>query len=132
VNRVLLALAKAAVSVALVAFIVRSVDGAALVAAMRRLPVSSLAAASLLLVVQAVIIGWRWHRIVVLLGGQLPPRDAVSWVFIGMFFNNALPTSVGGDAARIWLLRKGGAPLTLSLGSVAIERALAAAITRCD
>jgi len=122
VNRILLALAQAAVSVALVAFIVRSVDGAALLAAMRRLPVTSLAAAALLLVAQAVIIGWRWHRIVVLLGGELPPRDAVRWVFVGMFFNNALPTSVGGDAVRIWLLRKRGTPLRLSLGSVALER----------
>jgi glycosyltransferase 2 family protein len=118
----LLAVVKAALSVALVVWILRSLDVAALGAAVRRLTPATLGAAALLVALQAVIIGWRWHRIVALLGGRLMPGDAVAWVFVGMFFNSALPTSVGGDAVRVWLLRRSGAPLGLSLGSVAIER----------
>jgi len=122
VKRALLTVAKAAVSVMLIGAALHAVDAAALAGAARRLAPTSLVAAVALVAVQALIIGWRWHRIVVLLGGRLLPRDAVSWVFVGMFFNNALPTSIGGDAVRIWLLRKSGAPLALSFGSVAIER----------
>jgi uncharacterized membrane protein YbhN (UPF0104 family) len=122
VKRVLLTAAKALVSAGLIALALHAVDVAALAAAMRRLTPTSLAGALVLIVAQALVVGWRWHRIVVLLGARLPPRDAVRWVFVGMFFNNVLPTAVGGDAVRIWLLRKSGAPLALSFGSVAIER----------
>lgn len=121
-RRKALIVARVALSVALIAWILHSLDGAALAGALRRLAPAALAAAALLIALQAVIIGWRWHRIVALLGGDLSPARAVTWVLVGMFFNNALPTSVGGDAVRIWLLRKSGAPLGLSLGSVAIER----------
>ena len=127
-KRRLMALAKAMLSVVLVAAVVHSLDGAAVVAAMRRVSPAALVAAALLVTLQAVIIGWRWHRIVKFLGGDLSPRDAVSWVFVGMFFNSALPTSVGGDAVRIWLLRRSGAPLALSLVSVAIERGTGIAV----
>ncbi len=122
VKRFSLAVARAAVSVILIAAVLHAVDTTALAGAVRHLGATSLAAAAVLIAAQALVIAWRWHRIVVLLGGRLPPKDAVQWVFLGMFFNNALPTSVGGDAVRIWLLRKSGASLVLSIGSVAIER----------
>jgi uncharacterized membrane protein YbhN (UPF0104 family) len=123
VTRKLLALGRVTLSLALCAFIFHSLDIDALAAALRQLGLVALMAALLLIALQAVIIGWRWHRIVQLLGGRLLVREAVTWVFAGMFYNNALPTSVGGDAVRIWLLRRSGMPLALSLGSVVIERA---------
>ena len=74
------------------------------------------------IILQTTIIGWRWHRIVHLLGGVLAPGNAIYLAFVGLFFNQALPTSVGGDAVRVWALhRLGGAP-GLAFSSVAIER----------
>lgn len=122
VRRKLLALGRVTLSLALVAFVLHSLDGAALAAALRQLAPAAFISALLLIVLQAIILGWRWHRVVELLGGRLLPKDAVTWVFIGMLFNNALPTSVGGDAVRIWLFRRSGASLRLALVSVAIER----------
>jgi uncharacterized protein (TIRG00374 family) len=121
-KRRLMALAKATLSVVLVATILYPLDGAAIVAAMHQLAPAALAAAALLVALQGIILGWRWHRIVAMLSGRRALRDAVTWVFIGIFFNNALPTSVGGDAVRIWLLRKSGVTFGVSLGSVTIER----------
>ena len=121
-KRRLTALVKGTFSVVLVAAVLHSLDGAAIVAAIRQLTPAALGATVLLVALQTVIIGWRWHRIVTILGGHLAARDAVSWVFVGMFFNSVLPTSVGGDAVRIWLLRRSGATLGVSLGSVTIER----------
>ena len=121
-RRRLLQFLKAGLSVALVVWIARTLDGHALAAAMRQLAPATVAVAALLTAAQAMIIGWRWHRIVSLLGGRLPPLDALKWVFVGLFFNNALPTSVGGDAVRIVLLRRSGASFKLAAGSVAIER----------
>jgi uncharacterized membrane protein YbhN (UPF0104 family) len=121
-KRAWLALAKAIFSAALVVWVISSIDQGALVTGLRQRSFGPLMLAAALFVLQALVIGWRWHRIVEWLGGSLAPRVAIRWVFVGMFFNNALPTSVGGDAVRVWLLNRSGAPLTLSLGSVVIER----------
>jgi len=117
-----LGVAKAVFSVTLVAWVISTIERDALAATVSQLSVGSLMLAAALFVFQALVIGWRWHRIVEWLDGSLPPRDAMRWVFVGMFFNNALPTSVGGDAVRVWLLNRSGASLALSLGSVVIER----------
>jgi uncharacterized membrane protein YbhN (UPF0104 family) len=121
-KRTVLTLTKLLVSVGLIAWIGRSIDAAALMNALRLVSMSSLAFAAGLVALQSLTIGWRWHRIVALLGGKLPAHKAVEWAFVGLFFNNVLPTSVGGDAVRIWLLRSGGATLRLAVASVVIER----------
>ena len=43
-------------------------------------------------------------------------------VAIGVFFNQVLPTSFGGDGVRIWLLSKIEAPIDVALRSVVIDR----------
>ncbi len=45
--------------------------------------------------------------------------------FVGLFFNSALPSSVGGDAVRIWLLTRGGFPFERALGGILIDRSSA-------
>ena len=47
--------------------------------------------------------------------------------FIGAYFNNLLPTSIGGDAARIVLLSRSGLPKSEGAVYVATERILGAA-----
>lgn len=49
----------------------------------------------------------RWQMLSRMLGLGGSWRDYLSFYFIGMFFNLALPTSVGGDAVRAWYLAKG-------------------------
>lgn len=115
-------LLKIAVSALLLAWLSRSVDLAALRQAFGRLTVAACGLAVVLFVVQAAVLGWRWHRIVRWMDGRLAPVDAVRWVFIGLFFNQALPSSVGGDALRIWHLHRQGQGMALAVGSVAIER----------
>ena len=42
----------------------------------------------------------RWSRLLAAKGIHVPLRNLVSYFFIGYFFNNFLPTIVGGDLAR--------------------------------
>jgi hypothetical protein len=105
VKRALLTVAKAAVSVMLI--------GAALHASTPlRLPAPRVgwrptrAGCGCARAVQALIIGWRWHRIVVLLGG---PPAAPRRGELGLCRDvlQQCPSHVHrGDAVRIWLLRK--------------------------
>jgi uncharacterized protein (TIRG00374 family) len=45
-------------------------------------------------------------------------------VLIGHFFNQALPSSVGGDAVRIWCAYRAGLNLSAAANTVIIDRAL--------
>jgi uncharacterized membrane protein YbhN (UPF0104 family) len=71
--------------------------------------------------------GLRWQRLAALAGFGGRPRRYVAYYFIGMFFNLALPTSVGGDVVRAWYLaRQAEGPVTgrrgAALLSVLLER----------
>jgi uncharacterized membrane protein YbhN (UPF0104 family) len=78
----------------------------------------------------------RWRDIVMACGVALPTLTSLRYVFIGQFFSQVLPSTVGGDAARIWLLARGGAGWPRSIYSVMIDRVigvtvLAMVVTAC-
>ncbi len=56
--------------------------------------------------VQTVLAALRWQQIVSLCGRDLQFSTLLSFTLVGAFFNQTLPSSVGGDAARIWLVGK--------------------------
>lgn len=121
-RRVWVAAAKAGSSLALVAALVAAIDFGHFKLTVGRIGVPSLAAAAGLLWVQATLVALRWRAIVGRLGLNLPWVCGLRWVFLGMFFNQVLPTSIGGDAVRIWKLHRQGAAPGVALASVAIER----------
>lgn len=70
-------------------------------------PLWLLPAAGLMLA-QLLLAAWRWHLIALPLGERtaLPRR---SWMMlVSTFFNQTLPSVIGGDAIRIWLTRAHG------------------------
>lgn len=121
-KRALWLVAKATLTALLIWWVARSVDVHSITHTLGGLDASVLLLALLLTLSQALLLGWRWHRMVLLLGGALPPANAMRWVFMGLFFNQVLPTSVGGDAARVWKLHQSGASLKFAFGSVMVER----------
>ena len=66
--------------------------------------------------------GLRWHLL--LQAARVPVSAAASLraFAIGVFSNNFLPTSFGGDAARAWIVGRSGPPLVRALTSVAVDR----------
>jgi len=114
--------AKVSISLGLMAWVARSLDGQALWRAASGIGWPLLILAVALTVLQCVLLGWRWHRIIGWLDARIPPGDAIRWVFIGVFFNQAMPSSVGGDAVRIWYLHRQRVPAGVPFASVAIER----------
>jgi uncharacterized membrane protein YbhN (UPF0104 family) len=56
------------------------------------------------------------------LGGRWSFKNSLKWLFIGLFLNQALPTGIGGDAARMWALHRHGHSASVALGSVIAER----------
>jgi glycosyltransferase 2 family protein len=66
----------------------------------------------------------RWRIFASSLDLQGSYRSFVQMYFIGMFFNIGLPSLIGGDAIKAYILsRKSGKPLYLGLASVLQDRA---------
>ena len=74
------------------------------------------------LCIQTLLLAWRWREIAAVCGARLRPTAAIRYSFIGVFFSQVLPSTVGGDAARIWLMARGGAGWPTASYSVLIDR----------
>jgi len=61
------------------------------------------------LCIQVPLGALRWRDIAAICGSKLPLTKALRYGFIGQFFSQVLPSTVGGDAVRIWLMARGGA-----------------------
>lgn len=124
-RQVSFAIVKALVSCALLYVLFQTYD---IEAALKRVagvePRAFLVAAALL-VASMVLAAWRWRIIVGALDGNLPAKMAFSLVWIGLFFNQALPSNLGGDAVRIWMFYRQDGVLKRAIGSVLLDRGTA-------
>ncbi|MBB4267810.1 lysylphosphatidylglycerol synthase transmembrane domain-containing protein [Roseospira visakhapatnamensis] len=120
--RHLSALLKAALSLGLLALILVGVDLGALWA---RLDVALLPAALAalgLLQVQALGAALRWRLVLAAHDRPLPYTTTWRNVLLGLFGNQAMPSTIGGDALRIWNAWRLGLPLGLATRSLVVDR----------
>lgn len=113
------------VSMALLWLVLRQVDPDAAAARLVQAKPGWLLFALLLLAVQVAILSWRWSFILRYLGFPIPVRRALALNLAGFFIGQALPTSIGGDAWRIWRLRSDGCGVGLAAKSVVLDRIVA-------
>src|SRR5262249_27826027 len=64
----------------------------------------------------------RWRRIAGLCGGTLTPGPALRFNMIAASFNQVLPSTIGGDAARIILAARAGDGWRKATYSVLLDR----------
>ena len=57
-------------------------------------------------------------------GAPLATTQAFRFNLIGTFFNQTLPSSIGGDAVRLWLVARGGAGWRAATYSIFVDRAI--------
>ena len=82
-----------------------------------------LAAALVVLLTASLAVALRWH---VILSAEAPSPGAgalLKIVWVGLFFNQVLPTVVGGDAVRAWRCRKIGILWGSAIWSILLDRA---------
>ena len=90
--------------------------------AMRGAHVGSLLGALCVYVASMSIVAWRWQLLLAAQGIRIGLWRLTRYYLIGFFFNNFLPSSIGGDVARIMQVRQDGCPLELGFSSVFVER----------
>jgi glycosyltransferase 2 family protein len=83
---------------------------------------ATLLAAGIVVVVQMLVRGYRWQRILDASGIAVPFCSALRIVIIGLSFNQCLPTSLGGDGVRAFMLRSANVRLERAVNAVLVDR----------
>jgi uncharacterized membrane protein YbhN (UPF0104 family) len=123
-RRILVSAAKIVISAALLYLALRKVN---LVDLASRFTVTSfgwigLAIAVTFLQIFAGVL--RWREISAECGAPLTTGQAMRYNLIGTFFNQTLPSSIGGDAVRLWLVARAGSGWRTATYSIFVDRAI--------
>ena len=86
---------------------------------------SGLWVAVLLAIAAVVLSAYKWRIILAARGWNLSLAALTKVYFTGLFFNNFLPSSIGGDLMRIYLIGKKIGSSSEAAASVILERVLA-------
>jgi len=124
-RRILLSTVKILISAALLYLTLRKVNLAELASRINNV-------ASLGWIVMAIAVTFlqiyvgvlRWREISAECGAPLGTAQAMRFNMIGAFFNQTLPSSIGGDAVRLWLVARGGAGWRAATYSIFVDRAI--------
>jgi glycosyltransferase 2 family protein len=119
---------KIAVSLALLYVAFARVDLGALGARLQQANVFWLVALMLTLAAQIVLAGLRWRQIALQCGAQMTIPSTMRYMLIASFFNQTLPSTIGGDAVRVWLLSRTGAGWKAAAYSVIVDRVFGLAV----
>lgn len=76
------------------------------------------------LLTQLFCTSFRWHILTTTMTNGPGWKKMLQYYWIGIFFNQALPSSFGGDAMRVYLLQKDLKSKAQALASVGLERTL--------
>ncbi len=93
---------KIVVTALLTILIIEQADWQTIAQSLRRVSLPSLALVLLAMTVCVTISAWKWYLLLRIHGATFTFQKLHKWYFIAMFFNNFLPTSIGGDGYRIY------------------------------
>ncbi len=121
-RRILVGAARLGVSVALLALIAWKVGVDNTLERMLGLDLLAAIAAAALIVATFALHARRWQMVLAAFGPRWSFRRTLRETWIGYFFTQLLPSSIGGDGVRALRLYQAGTPAGTALRSVAVER----------
>lgn len=116
--------AKAVVTGALIWLVFRNVDMADAIGRVRALPLWVAPVVIGLILGQFFFGIWRWYILIGQFDARLAPGLASRLFFEGQFFNQALPSTVGGDGVRMYRAYRNGLALEPAVSSVILDRVI--------
>ena len=117
-------LVRLAVSAALLYFVLRSIDLHALWQRVQGMnPAWILLASAVFVFMQSVSV-WRWHRLLRAQHVDVASRTLSESIWVSLFFNNFLPSNIGGDVFRIADTAGPAGSKTLATTVVLVDRVL--------
>ena len=123
-RRILLSTTKILISAVLLYFALRKVNLSDLVSRINIASLGWIGMAIAMTFLQIFVGVLRWREISAECGAPLATKQAMRFNLIGTFFNQTLPSSIGGDAVRLWLVARGGAGWRAATYSIFVDRAI--------
>src|SRR5437763_460624 len=123
-RRYVLLAVKIAVSIILLTILFSRIDGARLWASARQASVAWLAAALGIYLLNVLASVWRWRLLLHTQDIDLPLRTLLGSFLVALFFNNFLPSNIGGDVIRIRDTARIAGSKTLATIVVLTDRAI--------
>jgi uncharacterized membrane protein YbhN (UPF0104 family) len=123
-RRILLSTTKILISAALLYFALRKVNLSDLASRINIASLGWIGMAIAMTFLQIFVGVLRWREISAECGAPLATQQAMRFNLIGTFFNQTLPSSIGGDAVRLWLVARGGAGWRAATYSIFVDRAI--------
>ena len=120
----LLLAARILVSAALLYIAFRGINFAAIQSRLSQISPGWFLLAVLATIFQIFLGALRWREISARCAAPLGTGQAFRYNMIGAFFNQTLPSTIGGDAMRLWLVRHTGAGWRAATYSVLVDRAI--------
>jgi uncharacterized protein (TIRG00374 family) len=118
---------RALVTVLLLGLVLTRVDFSAAWSSLANAEWEWLVAASALMAAAIVVGGARWYLLLRAASIDVSRRSAIRAFSLAYFFNTVLPTSVGGDAVRAWVVGRPTGQVVLAATSVVIDKVTALA-----
>jgi hypothetical protein len=115
-------LLKIAVSAALLVFLLGKISLADLAGLFRNLHAGYLTATVVVFLASNVIGGYQWHALLRSSGVRLPFHRTIRFYFVGLFFNNFLPASIGGDAIKVYDVSRIGSSVYQVVAVTVLDR----------
>jgi uncharacterized membrane protein YbhN (UPF0104 family) len=120
----LILLLRIAVSLALLYLALRGINFAAIQARLSQINIGWIIVAIVITIFQILLGALRWREISALCDAPLTDLQAFRYNMIGAFFNQTLPSSIGGDAVRLWLIGRTGVGWRAASYSILTDRAV--------
>ena len=123
-RRILLSTAKILISAALLYLALRKVDLTELVSRFTATSLFWIGMGIAVTFLQIFVGVLRWREVSAACGAPLELGRAMRYNVIGSFFNQTLPSAIGGDAVRLWLVARAGAGWRAATYSIFVDRAI--------
>lgn len=123
-RQILLLAIRVLVSLALLFLALRGINFAGIQSRLSQINLAWIALAVLVTIFQIFLGALRWREISLLCDAPLSDLQAFRYNMIGAFFNQTLPSSIGGDAMRLWLVKRTGAGWRAATYSILTDRAV--------
>lgn len=123
-RQILLLAIRVMVSLALLYLALRGINIAAIQSRLSQINLAWIVVAVLVAIFQIFLGALRWREISLLCHAPLTNLQAFRYNMIGAFFNQTLPSSIGGDAVRLWLVKNTGAGWRAATYSILTDRAV--------
>jgi uncharacterized protein (TIRG00374 family) len=121
-SKYLIAAAQAVVSVGVLAWIASRLDLSESLASIASLPLAAVAIATLFMGAGFLISSLRWDAALHNFAIHVPAISLFRYYLMGLFFSMFLPTSVGGDAFRVYVVARSSAKTAAALFATVQER----------